>query len=108
SPRAPWYEFSNLHCKDLLRSRRDGDPGVPKFLTLPDELPPTDQNSHFAQMRSEKRGEQYRNGKKMSIWGLVKEGRPNHYLDCASMLMAFMGIVGIIGAPEQQPAENDD
>jgi len=100
SPRAPWYEWSNLHCKDLLRARRDGDPGVPKLLTLPDELPPTDQNSHFAQMRSEKRVEQYRNGRKLSIWIPVKETRPNHFWDVAAMLVAFMGIVGIIGSPE--------
>src|SRR5205823_5784964 len=99
-PRAPWYEWSNLHCKDLLRSRRDAEPGVPKFLTLPDDLPATDQNSYFAQMRSEKRIEEYRSGRKLSIWVPVKETRPNHFWDCSSMLMAFMGICGIIGAPE--------
>jgi hypothetical protein len=41
-PRSPWYEWSNLHCKDLLAARRDGDPSAPKFLTLPDTLPATD------------------------------------------------------------------
>lgn len=100
SPRSPWYEWSNLHCKDLLRARRDADPGVPKFLTLPDTLPATDLNSHFAQLRSEKRIEDYRFGRKRSIWIPIKEGRPNHEWDKGAMLMAFMGITGIIGAPD--------
>lgn len=99
-PRSPWYEWSNLHCKDLLRARRDADPGVPKFLTLPDTLPAADQNSYFAQMRSEKRIEDYRGGRKRSIWVPVKETRPNHEWDKGAMLMAFMAIVGIIGGPE--------
>lgn len=98
---APWYEWSNLHCKDLLRDRRDGDPTAPKFLTLPDDLPASDQNSYFAQMRSEKRVEQWTPRGKRAIWLLVKETRPNHRWDIGAMLMAFMGIVGIIGAPEE-------
>jgi hypothetical protein len=99
-PRSPWYEWSNLHCKDLLRARRDGDTGIPKYLTLPDTLPATDPWSYFAQMRSEKRVEVYQNGRKRAIWLPVKQTRPNHEWDKGSMLMAFMGIVGIIGAPE--------
>lgn len=99
-PRSPWYEWSNLHCKDLLRARRDGDPGIPKFLTLPDSLPAVDQNSHFAQMHSEKRIEDYKGGRKRAIWVPIRETRPNHFWDIGAMLMAFMGIVGIIGAPD--------
>lgn len=99
-PRSPWYEWSNLHCKDLLRARRDADAGVPKLLTLPDTLPASDQNSHFAQMHSEKRIEDFHGGRKRSIWVPIKETRPNHYFDIGAMLMAFMGIVGIIGAPD--------
>ncbi|MDH4318204.1 MAG: phage terminase large subunit family protein [Desulfobulbaceae bacterium] len=95
--RAPWYEWSNLHCKDLLRARRDQDPGAPKLLTLPDTLPDTDQWSHFAQMRSERRREEFRAGKKVSIWAPTKYTRPNHYWDIGAMLMAFMAVVGIIG-----------
>jgi len=99
-PRAPWYEWSNLHCKDLLRPRRDGDPTLPKFRTLPDVLPNSDPWSYFAQMRSERRKEEYTNGKKRAIWQLIKESRPNHYWDLAAMCMAFMAIVGVIGAPD--------
>lgn len=102
-PRAVFYEWSNLHAKDLLRPRRDGDPNVPKFKTLPDDLPSTDPWSYFAQMRSEKRIEKFANGKKRAIWLPVKETRPNHYWDIAAMLMAFLAIVGIVG-----PAENGD
>jgi len=80
SPRAPWYEFSNLHCKDLLRARRDADQGIPKFRTLPDTLPNSDPWSYFAQMRSEKRVEKYTGGKKKAIWLLIRETRPNHEL----------------------------
>ena len=65
-PRAPWYEWSNLHCKDLLRARRDSDPGIPKFLTLPDNSAPDDVSGYTAQMRSEKRVEEFRNGKKQA------------------------------------------
>ncbi len=102
APRAPWYEWSNLHCKDLLRARRDGEPGAPKFLTLPDTLPPTDQNSHFAQMRSEKRIEEYTSRGKRAIWKLIKETRPNHELDKVAMLIAVQALVGIIGSGETQ------
>ena len=101
--RAPWYEWSNLHGKDLLRPRRDGEPGVPKFLTLPDDLPQSEPYSHFAQMRSERREEKFANGKKQARWVLVKENRPNHFWDIAAMLMVFQAIVGIIG-----PAESSD
>ena len=104
--RAPWYEWSNLHCKDLLRARRDAEPGVPKLLTLPDTMPTTDQWSHFAQMRSERRKEDFSAGKKRSIWEPIKATRPNHYWDIGAMLMAFMAISGIIGKedePQQEP-----
>lgn len=99
-PRAPWYEWSNLHCKDLLRPRRDGDANAPKFRTLPDTLPTTDPWSHFAQMRSEKRVEAYQGGKKRAIWLPVKETRPNHEWDKAAMLMAVCAIMGVIGAAD--------
>lgn len=101
-PRAPWFEWSNLHCKDLLRSRRDGDANAPRFLTLPDTAPPTDIFSYFAQMRSEKRVMDYKGGKKRSIWLPIKTTHPNHYWDIGGMLMAFMAIVGIIGSPEAE------
>jgi len=100
SARAPWYEWSNLHCKDLLRMRRDAEPGVPAFLSLPDTLPPTDQNSYFAMMRSERRQEDYAGGRKRSIWVPVSKTRPNHYWDIGGMLMAVESIVGIIGQAE--------
>ncbi len=99
-PRAPWYEWSNLHAKDLLRPRRDGDSNVPKFRTLPDTLPNSDPWSYFAQMRSEKRAEQFSGGKKKAIWLPIKESRPNHEWDKAAMLMVFLAIVGIVGPAE--------
>lgn len=104
-PRAPWYEWSNLHCKDLLRARRDADVGVPKFLTLPDTLPTADPWSYFSQMRSEKREEEFRGGKKRSIWKPLKATRPNHYWDIGAMLMAFLAIAGIIVVPESATSE---
>jgi len=107
-PRALWFEWSNLHCKDLLRARRDADPGVPKLRTLPDTLPENDVWSHFAQMRSEKRVEKYAGGKKRVIWLPIKESRPNHEWDKAAMLMAFMAIVGIVGPAEGSDERNDD
>jgi Phage terminase large subunit (GpA) len=98
--RAPWYEWSNLHAKDLLRPRRDGDPNVPKLRFLADTLPNNDPWSHFAQMRSERREEKFANGKKSARWVLIKESRPNHEWDKAAMLMAFMALVGIVGPAE--------
>lgn len=104
--RAPWYEWSNLHAKDLLRDRRDGDPSAPKWLWLPDTLPPTDQNSHFQQMRAEKRKEIWTARGKKSVWELIKETRPNHEWDKGGMLIIFQAIAGIIGAPDS-PEDND-
>ena len=80
--------------------RRDAEPGVPAFLSLPDTLPPTDQNSYFAMMRSERRQEDYAGGRKRSIWVPVSKTRPNHYWDIGGMLMAVESIVGIIGQAE--------
>jgi len=108
STRAQWYEWSNLHAKDLLRPRRDGDANVPKLRFLPDTLPNSDVYSHFAQMRSERREEKFANGKKSAIWVLVKESRPNHEWDKAAMLMAFMAIVGIVGPAEASDERNED
>ncbi len=105
-PRAPWYEWSNLHAKDLLRARRDGDANVPRFRTLPDTLPTSDPWSHFAQMRSERRVETFSNGKKRAIWLPIKEGRPNHEWDKCSMLMAVMALLGIIGLAEGSDGED--
>lgn len=110
--RVPYVEFSNLHCKDLLRARRDGDPNAPKLLTLPDTLPTTDQWSHFAQMRSEKRAEMFDGRKKKNIWLPInpKVPRPNHEWDKGAMLMAVQAIDGIIGSPVdvQQEAETEE
>ncbi len=102
-PRAPWFEWSNLHCKDLLRGRRDADPGLPKFRTLPDTLPNSDPLSYFAQMRSETRREVLVRDKKTAIWKPIKEGRPNHYWDIAAMCIAFLAKVGIIDTPSEPP-----
>jgi len=102
--RAPWIEWSNLHCKDLLRARRDQELGCPKLLTLPDDLPSTDMWSHFAQMRSERRKEEFSAGKKRSIWVPVKDTRPNHYWDIGAMLMAFLAIAGIVSVDSTEAA----
>lgn len=103
---ATYWEWSNLHCKDLLRARRDGDDGAPKFLTLPDDLPDEDVESYFSQMRSEVRRESFKNGKKVNVWEQIKETRPNHYWDIGAMLMAVMAIVGVMDAtPEEETAE---
>ncbi len=108
STRAAWYEWSNLHAKDLLRPRRDGEPNVPKLRFLPDTLPNSDVYSHFAQMRSERREEKFSNGKKSAIWMLVKESKPNHEWDKCAMLMAVMAKMGIIGPAEGSDEGNDD
>lgn len=105
---APWFEFSNLHCKDLLRARRDQDEGVPKLRFLPDDLPSNDPWSHFAQMRSEKRVEKFQGGKKTAIWELIKSGRPNHEWDKGQMLMAVQALLGIIGQAEAEPETTEE
>jgi hypothetical protein len=103
-PRAPYYEWSNLHCKDLMRARRDNDPGIPKFLTLPDTRPADDEWSYNNQMRSERRIVEVKNGRKRAIWLPIKEHAPNHDLDKVSMLMAVMSICGIIGGIQEKEA----
>jgi hypothetical protein len=106
-PRSPWYEWSNLHAKDLFIPRRDGDPSVPKFLSLPDTLPPSDINSYYAQLRSEKRHEDYINGRKRAIYKPITQTRPNHRLDVCAMLMIFQAIVGIIGSADNTDTQPD-
>jgi hypothetical protein len=104
-PRAPYYEWSNLHCKDLARARRDGDAGLPKFLTLPDTLPASDSWSFNAQMRSEHRLVEIKNGRKRAIWLPIKETLPNHEWDKVAMLQAVKSICGIIGGTQEQEPE---
>ena len=101
-PRAPYWEWSNLHCKDLARARRDGDPGVPRFLTLPDTLPASDPWSFNAQLRSERRVVDFKNGRKRAIWLPIKETLPNHEWDKIAMLQAVKAICGIIGGKQEE------
>jgi hypothetical protein len=103
--RVRYYEFSNLHCKDIVKANRDGDPGASRFLFLPDTLPKEDQWSHWAQLRSEHRV-QRPGGKPM--WEPISKNnpKPNHELDKLSMLTAVQAIFGIIGSGiEQQEAQ---
>jgi hypothetical protein len=97
-PRAPYYEWSNLHCKDLLFARLEGTPGLPKLYTLPDTLPADDPWSWTMQVRSEHKVDR---GNNRPIYELVAESRPNHELDKLAMLFAVMGICGIIGGVNQ-------
>jgi ssDNA-binding Zn-finger/Zn-ribbon topoisomerase 1 len=99
-PKAQYIEFSNLHCKDLLRARRDKDPNAPKFLSLPDTLPPDDPWSYRAQMNSEYRKERINGG---PIWVKIKETAQNHEWDKGAMLMAVQAHVGIIGSGVREP-----
>jgi len=95
--RVPYYVWSNLHVKDILRRHRDQD-HAPKFLSLPDESPDTDVWSYTAQMNSEIRDQVYDDrGRKTSIWRPIPR-RPNHYWDCEAMFIAVCAIVGIIGS----------
>jgi hypothetical protein len=100
--RAPWYEWSNLHCKDLLASRLEGSPNLPKLYTLPDTRIPDDPWSWSMQVRSERRVEKYDGTKKRAIWEIIAETRPNHELDKLAMLFAVMDIYGIIGGAISQ------
>lgn len=93
--RCPFFSWSNLNVKDILRRHRDGD--AAKFLSLPDEAPPSDQWSYTAQMNSEIREKQTdEKGKKISIWRPIGR-RPNHYWDCESMQIVAALIAQVIG-----------
>jgi hypothetical protein len=106
-PRAPWYEWSNLHCKDILQTRLDGTPGMPKLYTLPDKLAPDDPWSWSMQVRSERRIESFVNGKKRAIWKLISETRPDHERDKLGMLIAVMAICGIVGGINQEEDQQE-
>lgn len=94
--RVPYYVWSNLHVKDILRRHRDQD-HAPKFLSLPDEAPQSDVWSYTSQMNSELRDQVYDDrGRKTSIWRPIPR-RPNHWWDCEAMFIAVCAIVGIIG-----------
>ena len=93
--RCPFFSWSNLNVKDILRRHRDGD--ASKFLSLPDEAPPGDQWSYTAQMNSEMREKQTdERGKKISIWRPIGR-RPNHYWDCEAMQIVAALIAQVIG-----------
>ena len=104
NPRSPWYLWSNLHCKDILRRYRDGD-DAPKFLSLPDTLPPNDLYSYYAQMHSEQRLTKFTRGRKVTVWELVKDSRPNHAWDICAMFIAVCAIIGIVGS---SPSDLED
>ena len=94
--RVPFYNWSNLHVKDILRRHRDQD-HAPKFLSLPDEAPQSDVWSYTSQMNSELRDQVYDDkGRKTSIWRPIPR-RPNLWWDCEAMFIAVCAIVGIIG-----------
>lgn len=100
----PFYNWSNLGVKDILRRYRDQDK-APKFLALPDDEPPTNVWSYTAQMNSEIREQVYDDkGVKVSIWRPIAR-RPNHYWDLEAMFIAVCGIVGIIGGGELDQVE---
>lgn len=91
----PFFSWSNLNVKDILRRHRDGE--AQKFLSLPDEAPPSDQWSYTAQMNSEIREKQVNeSGKKISIWRPIGR-RPNHYWDCESMQLVGALIAQVLG-----------
>jgi hypothetical protein len=99
--RVPYYNWSNLQVKDILRRYRDQD-HAPKFLCLPDDAPPSDVFSYTSQMNSEIRERQFNErGQKITIWRPIPR-RPNHWWDCEAMFIAVCAIVGIIGAPDPE------
>ena len=94
----PFFSWSNLQVKDILRRHRDGD--AAKFLSLPDDAPPGDQWSYTAQMNSEIREKQMdERGRKVNIWRPIGR-RPNHYWDCEAMQVVAALIAQIIGSRE--------
>ena len=94
--RAPFYSWSNLHVKDILRRYRDQD-HAPKFLSLPDDEPQDNAWGYTSQMNSEIRDQVYDDkGRKTSVWRPIPR-RPNHLWDCEAMFIAACAIVGIIG-----------
>jgi len=97
----PFYAWSNLHAKDILRRHRDGQ--ARKFLSLPDAAPATDLFSYTAQMNSEIRvKERAESGKLVSIWKPIGK-RPNHYWDCEAMQVVVACIFGVIGGYASEP-----
>jgi hypothetical protein len=95
SLRCPFFAWSNLNVKDILRRHRDGD--AIKFLSLPDESSASDQWSYTAQMNSEMREKQTdERGKKISIWRPIGR-RPNHLWDCEAMQIVAALIAQVIG-----------
>jgi hypothetical protein len=99
--RCPFFAWSNLSVKDILRRHRDGE--AAKFLSLPDTDPPSDVWSYTAQMNSEIRvKERDDNGKQVSIWRPVNNRRPNHYWDCEAMQIVAALVCGIIGDMKQE------
>jgi hypothetical protein len=101
--KCPYYAWSNLHVKDILRRHRDGN--ARRFLSLPDDAPPSDQWGYTAQMNSEIRvTERDENGRMISIWKPIGR-RPNHWWDCEAMQFVVALIFRVIGGSVAEPTE---
>lgn len=101
--RCPFFAWSNLNVKDILRRHRDGL--AAKFLSLPDTAPADDIWSYTAQMNSEMRvKERDENGKMISVWKPISR-RPNHFWDCEAEQVVAALICGVIGG---KPTDEDD
>ena len=98
--KCPLIQWSNLHCKDILKAYRDRQSA--RFTSLPETDDPTDHESYTAQMHSEVRRRVTDNlGRRVSRW-LPIEGRHNHYWDCETMQVAAAATQDIIGAKEAE------
>lgn len=95
----PFFSWSNLHAKDILKRYRDGEQG--KVQWLPDKLPANDNESASNQMHSEYRTRVVdpRTGRRTDRWLPIGK-RPNHKWDCMAMQIIAANIAGIIGVPE--------
>lgn len=104
--RCPFFAWSNLSVKDILRRHRDGE--ASKFLALPDTSAPNDTWGYTAQMNSEIRTRAVDDqGRKISVWSPVGK-RPNHLWDCEAMQIVSALICGLMGGGElSEPLTTD-
>lgn len=100
----PYWVWSNLHVKDILKRHRDGLAG--KWDCLPDTDALTDMNSFTNQIHSEICvREKDKFGRKKRRWIPVSTRRANHFWDIEAMQIVPALLASIMGDAEPPPED---
>jgi hypothetical protein len=105
----PYYSWSGLNIKDILKRLRDA--GGARWDCLPDLEAEKNNDCFTAQMHAEVcLREKDAQGRKKRRYVPVSQKRPNHWWDCEAMQIVCAAIARVIGdtPPPEPGAANDE